>query len=74
MKKLIIIALCLICGFKVVALNFVEGSQNDRTSESIKNAAIFIRPFEIYQNIKNDLYGLCIESQSAFTLDFPNAL
>ena len=66
MKKLIISIFCVILGCNVFALNFMEGSTNNRSDVSIKNAAIFIRPFEIYQNIKKVLFGLCIESQSAF--------
>ena len=66
MKKLIALLFCNILAVNIFALNsyYLENSENN--DKSIKNAALFIRPFEMYDNYKNSLYGICLESQSAF--------
>jgi hypothetical protein len=67
MKKMMTMLLLNVVVFNVFALNVLDNVDKTDKGVIVKNAVLFIRPFDMYSNYKNDLYGICIESQSAFS-------
>ena len=67
MRKMMFSILITVSVFSANALNNLMNLDIPKNEESIMNSAIFIRPFDMANELKDNLYGLCIEAQSAFS-------
>jgi hypothetical protein len=66
MKSLLAVLLAVSIYVHVFAQNKYDDNADDLDKPIVNNAALFIRPIDIYNEFMNGYYGICIESQSAF--------